>query len=247
MGGVIVTDKNWDDTALPRLSGESPDVYPGSPLAVIGLWVFALRERFRANTGEPLPWVWADTLRPEDTEDGNPLPDGHPRKLLIDSQYNVKKGERNYRPAIYIGRGGAPVTPIKTILDNKAGVYLPMDMQAHYCQAQMAISMECESADVGESSALGETVWGFILATRDIFRKDFGLHEITEPILGDTTPIKVDKEVWVTPVQFAVSYDVRWGTFPIAPKLREIAGTLSTGYTDATTFFQSFALREIDE
>lgn len=244
MGGIVVTDKIINGNALPRLSGEYEDVCPGTPLAVIGLFVFALRARFTENAGEPLPWVWSDTLRPEDTEDGNPPPAGEPRKLLIDSAYNVKKNVRNYRPAIYVGRGGNNITPVKLAIDNKAGMYLPTSLKAYYCQAQMPLVIEIESADSGESSTIGDVVWSFILMTRDIFRCDFGLHEITEPILGDTLPSKMDKEIWTTAVSFSTTFDMRWGTVPIAPKLFEIAARVTTGYTSATEFYQSIAVRK---
>ncbi len=245
MGGITVD--SGPRVRLPRLTGESPDVFPGSPLAVIGLWVFALRERFALDVGTPMPWVWEPNLRPEDAEDGNPPPDGSPRKLLIDSAYNVKKEERNYRPAIYVGRGGGPVTPNKLAIDNKAGVHFPTHLRAYWCQAQMPVVMECESSDSGESSTIAETAWAFVLSTRDIFRADFGFHEITEPSMTDTIPSKIDKEIWTTNVQFGVSYDLRWGVTPIAPKLRDIAVRLSAGYTDATAFYQDIALRDEQE
>jgi len=245
MGGITVN--SGPRVRLPRLEGENPDVFPGSPLAVIGLWVFALRERFAATAGAPLPWIWDADLRPEDSEDGDPLPDGSPRKLLIDSAYNVKKEARNYRPAIYVGRGGGAVTPNKMALDNSAGRNHQLDFRAYYCQAQMPINMECESSDSGESSTIAETVWGFVLSTRDIFRADFGFHEITEPAMTDTAPSKTDKEIWTTNVQFGVAYDMRWGTTPIAPKLRDIALRLMAQYPDSAAFFRDIALRDGEE
>jgi hypothetical protein len=106
----------------------------------------------------------------------------------------------------------------------------------------MPVVFECKSEAFGESSAIGETAWAFILASRDIFRKDFGLHEITEPVLSDTMPDKTDKEVWVTNVQFQVTYDLRWGVVPIAPRLRDIA--LHAGLKNNPNFFTDIALRD---
>ncbi len=244
MGGIVEVNRGPRNTRLPRLSeGEGADVFPGSPLAVIGLWVFALRARFEYDAAFPLPWAWDTDLRPEDNEDGEPPPEGSPRKLLIESAYNIAKPERNYRPAIYVGRGGGPVSPQKLSVNNKVGEHIPTGFEAFHCYATMPVVFECEAETSGESSAIAETAWSYVISTRNIFRKDFGFHEITEAVLGDTVPNKKDKETWVTTVQFQVQYDMRWGTTPIAPRLRDMALKL-TGNTGGDTFFVRLALRD---
>lgn len=242
--GIIVTNKTQSGASLPRLAtGESPDVFPGSPLAIIGLWIFALQQRFLYSASMPMPWVWVDNLRPDDDEDGDPLPAGEPRKLLIESAYNVEKDNRNYYPAIYVGRNGGPVKANKISVNNFVGQKKETGFKAFHCLADMPITFECESENQGESSTVAETAWAFVLTTREIFREDFGLHDILEPILGDTVPVKRDKEVWVTPVQFNVQYDVRWGVTPIAPKLRDLALAIS-GQGGAADYFVQLALRD---
>lgn len=244
---LIITNKNWRNQSLPRLEGEGSDVFVGSPLAVIGLWLFAIRQRLAFSPETPMPWVWDPSYRPADDQDGNPLPDGSPRKVVVESAYNTEKAIRNYRPAIYVGRGGGSVQPMKAAIDNLAGVYQPTGLRVFHCMAGMPIIIECESDNAGESSALAETVWGFILATRDIFRKDFGLHDVTEPSLGDTIPGKRDKEVWSTTVSFNVTYDQRWGTEPIAPVLRDIKMQLNAQQGSSAEFFESLVLQTVGE
>lgn len=247
MGGIIKVNTGPHGTKLPRLAeGEGVDVFPGSPLAVIGLWVFALRARFEYDSSAPLPWAWDDDLRPKDDEDGEPLPDGEPRKLQIESSYNVDVPYRNYRPAIFVGRGGGPVTTNKMSVNNRVGKYIPTGFEVFHCYASMPISFECEAETSGESSSIAETAWAYVLATRGIFREDFGFHEITEPVLGDTVPSKEDKEIWVTPVQFQVQYDMRWGVTPIAPKLRDMAIRLM-GNVSGEEFFVKLAMRDQTE
>lgn len=245
MGGIrIRTDENWRQGALPRLEGENEDIMPGSPLAVIGLWIFALRNRFSYSINEPLPWVWRSELKPENDQDGNPLPDGSPRKLLIESAYNVEKAVRNYRPAIYVGRSGGPVIIQKNSVNNLVGTVFPTGLKAYHCMATMPMIFECEAEAAGESSALAESAWAFVLTTREIFRKDFGLHEITEPVLGDTTPTKTDKEIWATNVQFHVTYDMRWSTRPIAPILKDLSVTLQA-QEDLNNYLTELAIRDV--
>jgi hypothetical protein len=147
--------------------------------------------------------------------------------LLIDSAYNIEKAARNYRPAIYVGRGA--VRALKMSVNNFVGEYFPTQHKAYHCFASMPIVIECESEAAGESSTIAETVWAFVLSTREIFRETCGFHEITEPVLGETTPDTTDKQIWVTPVQFEVQYDVRWGVKPIAPFLRDLTMKLSPG------------------
>jgi hypothetical protein len=242
MGGIVETNIGARGMHLPRGEGEAADVYVGSPLAIIGLWVLALRERFNANLGEPLPWVWRANLRPDDAENGEPLPEA-PRNLVIESAYNVEKAHRNYRPAIYVGRGRATAT--KIAVDNRAGNFIPTGFKAHYGHVTMPIIFDCESENSAESTTIAETAWGFVLATRDIFRSSFGLHDIVEPALEETTPGALDKNTWTTQVAFNVVYEQRWGTRPIAPVLREIAAQLEAGTSDGGTTLQQLAARDI--
>jgi hypothetical protein len=228
------------------MENEGADVFPGSPLAVIGLFVFAVRARFQDTEASPLPWVWEDTLSPFADEDGFPIPDGSPRKMQIESTYNVSNPERNYRPAIYIGRGGGVVSANKVSVDNRVGTHIPTGFNAYHCYANMPITFECEAETSGESSAIAETAWAFVLSSRDIFRRNFGFHEVTEPVLGDTEPSERDDEIWITRVQFQVQYDMRWGVTPIAPKLRDLAVRLSEK-DGSEDFYRSLAVRRLTE
>lgn len=242
MGGIVVTNQGWRNNGMPRLEGENVDVFPGSPLAVIGLWVFALRQRFTPDESFPMPWIWTDDLQPEIGEDGEPLPDGVPRKILIESAYLIEKSERNYRPAIYVGRFGGSLNAEKLSVDNKVGVRFPDQYKAYHCHGVMPVVFECESSSSGESSTIGETAWAFVLTCRDIFRKDFGFHEITEPVLSDTVQDEKDKEVWITRVSFSVTFDIRWGVVPVAPRLRDMA--LRMGLRTNPDYFTTIALRD---
>jgi hypothetical protein len=251
MGGIIQTNTGIRRTKLPRLSGENADVMPGSPLAVIGLWVEALRHRFNANPAEPLPWVWMNELRPAENEAETPLqPDpnnphgtiGSPRRLLIDSAYNIEKAARNYRPALYVGRGTVHV--IKHALNNFVGEKFQNQFKAYHCLVNMPITVECESEASGESGTIGDTVWAYVLTCREIFRETLGFHEITEPVLGETVLSTTDKTIWVTPVQFEVQFDIRWGVTPIAPVLRDLVVKLSS-MSDPDTYLQTIAARDL--
>ena len=239
----IRANKNWRGGSIPRLAeGESPDVFPGSPLAVIGLWVYALRERFKPQEAFPLPWVWTQELRPDDDEDGS---NDHPRKIHIESAYNTEKPVRNYRPYIVAGRGKGNTTADKVSVNNLVGRNHYTGLKVYHCFATMPVVLECASEASGESATIAELVWAFVLSTRELLREGFGFHDITEPVMGDTLPREDDKEVWVTNISFQVQYDMRWGTEPIAPVLREI-GLRLQAQEDYHSIFIDLALRDED-
>ncbi len=263
MGGVIIETDASFRYPLPRLKNEAADVAPGTPLAVIGLWMAALQARFDpsnlgANLGqgvegtgnntfseeenvEPLPWMWDGNLQPGD-ECTTPPEDTGPTRLLIDAAFNTDRSARNYRPAVYIDRGD--VTVQKIVTDNKAGVELPTSEKGYWTLANMPISIECEAEGVAESSLIADTVWFFILATRDIFKESFGFYDITEPMLGRTIKHETDKEVWITPVHFAVTIELRWGTRKISPILREMGLRIQKSGEDPNLVYHQIALRD---
>ena len=239
---VVTVDTGNRGTALPRLTDEAADVFPGSPLAVIGLMIAVIRARFAPDEAYPLPWIWTENHRPEDDEDGDPLPEGSPRKLAVESAYNTEKSMRDYFPAVYIGRNGGPMTASATGTGDFVGEKKQVQFKAYHCYADMPITMECESENFGESSAIAELIWAYILTCRQILRQDFGFQTVTYPVLGDTLPTDRSKDIWVTSVQFQVSFDVRWATIPHAPVLRDLGVTLR-GRGGAEGYLTSLALR----
>jgi len=224
MGGIISTGQDGFGNPLPRLKdGEHRDVAPSNPISVVSLLVYTLRQYLSYDSQERLPWLWDALLRPEDTEDGNvPIEEsGSARKILIEPGFNVEKSSRNYRPAIYVDRG--TVRPIKMAINNFVGTQFQTGLKAYHCLYNMDVIVECHSDVNNESCIIADTVGDYFLATRDVFRETLGLHELTEPVIGETRPNKTDNEYWITPVQFSVQYDKRWGTKPITPIAREIA------------------------
>lgn len=239
----VIVNTGIRNTALPRLADETPDVFPGSPLAVIGLMIAILQARFKPDPAYPLPWIWVENLRPEDDEDGEPLPDGSPRKIMIESAYNVEKSVRNYYPTIYIGRNGGAITPNQSSTGDFVGERKQDQYRAYHCFANMPLTFECEAENAGTSSTIAEIAWSFILTCRQIIRQDFGFQTVSHPILGDTIPTERNKDIWVTPVQFNVSFDARWGTVPHAPILRDLSVQLR-GREGAESYLTTLALRE---
>ena len=239
---VIKVNQGVRGTKLPRLEGENADVFPGSSLAVLGLWIYVLRARLAPDAAHPLPWIWAEDLRAEDAQDGDPLPEGSPRKVQIESAYNVEKQARNYYPSVYVGQGGGVITAQQSSVGDLAGKYRPTEYQAYHCFAGMPITFECEAETAGEAKTIGDILWSFVVCNRQICREEFGFQEITHPVLGDAVPAERDKEIWVVSVRFQVTFDMRWTTIPHDPVLRDIGITLR-GRDNAEGYLTSLALK----
>ena len=239
---IVKVNTGARGTKLPRLEGENEDVFPGSSLAVIGLWIYVLRARFAPDPAHPLPWVWEEDLRAEDDQDGDPPPDGSPRKVQIESAYNVEKQARNYYPSVYVGRGGGPITAEPSSVGDLVGKHRPTEYQAYHAFAGMPITLECEAENAGEANTIGDILWSFVLCNRQICREEFGFQEITHPILGDAKSTERDKEIWVVPVQFKVTFDMRWTTIPHQPVLRDM-GVVLRGRENAEGYLTSLALK----
>jgi hypothetical protein len=222
----IVVDKGIRGTKLPRLEGENADVFPGSSLAVLGLWIYILRARFAPDTYHVLPWIWAEDLRAEDDQDGDPLPDGSPRKIQIESAYNTEKQPRDYYPSVYVGRSGGAITVQQTAVGDYVGEHRPTKYQAYHAFAGMPLTFECEAETSGEAQTIGDILWSFVLCTRQICREEFGFQAISHPVLSDVEPFERSKSLWRVSVQFQVSFDMRWTTLPHDPVLRDVSATL---------------------
>ena len=264
---LILTNENYLGGPLPRATEESRRVAPGTPLALVGLFMLAIRQRFSyqsvahsilgggsvglpedgaysedsdADT-EQVPWVWNDDLLPNNECPQPENPDLVRTRILIDSGFNIHRSTHNYRPAIYVDHGNTIAQ--KVVVDNRAGKHLPSGLVAYYCFANTEMVIECNAETPGESSLIGETVWFFLLATRDIFRKDFGLHDISEPVLGKTYNDVEDKEVWKTPISFGVTSELRWAVRPIAPLVNDIALVIRKQGVTPDTLYQQVALQ----
>lgn len=205
---------------LPLIDGQHKDVFPGSPMALVGLFTEVIRARFRDDNAVGLPWIW----RPDPT----PLPDetgeeDAPRTLYIESQYTEEPDARNFRPAILVEKEDTQL--LKLWLGNRAAIDVPTRLQVFIAHALTPISILCLSTARGESANLGDLTFAHIVTCRDEIRATFGIHDIMPPVLGKTTIYRRnpnENETWSTPVGFQVQYKFLWRTWPVAPVLQDI-------------------------
>jgi hypothetical protein len=234
--------QTYNGKALPLEIGEHPNVTVGSPLAVIGLFVLALQHRFspgaRGTEGllgdspdlrdpvswedpvdpEPLPWIWTGDLKPAD--ECTPGNTRAPRPIFVGPAFDKNKGIRNYRPAIYVDRGNVVIQKVSN--NNFVGQHSASGLEAFGAIAKIPIQIDCIGESYGDSSIIADTVWFYILASRNILSRTFGFHQIVEPVLGATLPEENDKQVFHTQIFCDVELFLRWSTRPIAPLINDI-------------------------
>jgi hypothetical protein len=139
---------------------------------------------------------------------------------MIEPAFSEHAEARNYRPAIYVDKG--ETAPSKVAIGNFAGQNIPHAVKGFYSIATIPIEIECVSDKKGESAILADTVWFYMLAGREQVVKTFGLHDMSNPILGRTSPSERDKVEWSTRVTFTIDAHLRWATQPVAPLLQSI-------------------------
>lgn len=207
----------------PKQPQDRNAVAAGSPLAVLGIFLEALRERFREDAG--LPFAWHE----------DPSTTG----VLIEAGYNVEVEARNFVRALYVNR--LQTSPAQIAVGDRGGVRLPDHKEGFLAHMSMSMSIDCVSADAGESMLLGDIVQHFLLASRRVLAGMYAFHDVGVPELGQTAPYSHDQDKFSTPVSFTVVFPVRWSTVKIRPLLAEIvtrAADSETGLDAAGHFVE---------
>jgi len=210
----------------PHAHQDRTKIAAGSPLAILGLLLEGLRERFNeeANIGV----VWRDDVQTTD--------------ILIEAGYNVETEARNVGRALYVNRLSS--VPSSLVLNNHAGTDLPSSMEGFMCMMQSQITIDCVSNDAGDRSLLGDIVQHFFIGSKKIFEGWYGIHDMSLAELGQTQPFTHDQDKWSTTVAFRLQYQVRWSAVKIRPLLQDVSMHVADGTvvarhaTAATTSLQ---------
>jgi hypothetical protein len=196
----------------PHGNQDRTKIAAGSPLAILGLLLEGLRERF--NEEASIGIVWRDDVQTTD--------------ILIEAGYNSETESRDSGRALYVNRLSS--VPSSLVLNNHAGTDLPSSLEGFMCMMQSQITIDCVSNDAGDSSLLGDIVQHFFIGSKKIFEGWYGIHDMSLAELGQTQPFSHDQTKWATTVAFRLQYQVRWSAVKIRPLLQDI----STHITDGT-------------
>lgn len=202
-------------------------IRPGSPMAIIGLFVELIRWRFDKSYG--MPWYYDNDIKLT--------------KIAIESAYNEDDAHRNYRPAIYVDKDESTIG--RTAVGDFVGQNLATGQKGFWGLNTIPILIECVAGKKGESMIIADLLQIYLHASSDLIQAQFGLHEMTPVNLGRTQPYERDKlQQWVTSVTFSIQVPTRWSNTPTTPIIRGIIAKFkASGATSENDFFQSIALR----
>lgn len=188
----------------PKAAQDQNKIAAGSPLAIQGIFLEIIRERFRTDAG--IDWAWD----PDPTKTG----------ILIEAGYNEETESRNQAPAIYVIR--LQSVPARWAIGDRAGMHNPTDLEAFNALMTVSLSIECVSNDAGESAILGDIVQFMLICSQDVIEREFGFHSVGMPILGQTSVYDRDNRRWATINTMEVQFQIRWNQTPIRPLVNQV-------------------------
>lgn len=213
------------DGGFLRAEGQHPDVFPGSPDAILGVFLAVLQARFY-DTYDPLPWMWSPDPTPDTDDNGSP---DTPRRIYIEREGASYPDARNVRPALLVGRGVIQYSRIGA--GHRAVHDYPRGGEMLVCHANTVVRVACLSREDGESAVLADTVASFFLASAPEIRAAFQIIGIEPPQIGETSLRRFgqnDIEFHETQVGIPIEFNHKWYRWPLAPVLREARLHLDT-------------------
>ena len=225
---------------MARAPGQHPDVYPGSPSGLIGVFVALLRTRFTSEFSQgplALPWYWSPDATPTN-DDGGPLPCDPPgtsppgRRIAIEKQSQEYPDAKDTRPGLFVGRSVMNYT--SQGVTNKIEQTYPTMADVMSAIVGFPLSVNCCSREEGENDTLADTVASFLFASQDEICELFHLTHAQPPQIGEPEIVRRapgNVEFHRTTVSMYFETKITWRRWPIAPRLNDIRLriTASTG------------------
>jgi hypothetical protein len=197
----------------PAELGQLFEIKVQSPLAIVGAFLYLVRNRFKDDPANQLNWKWRDD--PGTTE------------VTIEAQFNQNTESRDVRPGIYIDRDQTTYGKVSIgNHDQNQHRLLQTDHTHHYSVGQTDIIMECVSPARGESMQLADIVHTYLESSKYIIQAVFGFRDISPIIMGRTVPMEKQTDLHVTQLNFRIDYETRWATTPAAPVLKGLGAHL---------------------
>lgn len=228
------------DNGQGLLKEHHPDVFSYSELAIQGIFVEIIRERFRGVNLRDCPWYWSDDVTPKEDEENTP---DAPRKLYVEAQYLEFPDARNYRPAVLVDTNGQ--IGEKQVINNFAGRRPQDQKEAFWLPTTTPVEILVVDDRRGTCSVLADIIWMHLLSGRNLIRGTFGFQDMTEPVKSKVQPFRRDKDLWEVLITFNTKAPIRWVTTPIAPMMNQIRARLTMlGDGDMSLGAMSISLRQ---
>ncbi len=219
----------------PRLAGAGDDIFSGTLLAYAGIFVAVLQARF-AEAG--LPWRWQPNYEVTDEQAATPEA---PAPIYIGSVYAEEPSTRDVLPRIEVSMPGAELQ--KFVVGNRANIRQQDRTELFIALDNVEARIKCFGGSAGEAGVIADIARIQIVATMNVVREIFNIHEISLPSISEPTEQQeaAGKPAnFVSTLSFRVQSKVQWATRPDVPLLQEIAVDIKKG----GSLLRSFALRK---
>lgn len=184
-------------------------VMAGSPLAVQGIFLEALREYFM-NPDAPFQWNT----------------DANSSQILIEAGANPMPEENNPSRGIFVVRAGSDAT--KIMLGDRMGIDIPTGQEGFYANMVTSLAVECISAAKGECEVLGDFVQHFLIASRRIIEAQYGFQSMSMASMSAVSTYQYDARYFAVTLSFNTTHAFRWTTVKIAPTLNQLVVHMKT-------------------
>jgi hypothetical protein len=216
---------------IPPSLLEQKNVQLNSPLALIGAFIYIVRERFQPNNNTRYTW----------------LDNKSATSVLIEASYEKNDEVRDARPAIYTDKGQT-VYQQRAISnrDQWSPSLQTRRLEQFYMEVETDIKIDVVAATKGESVTLADIVQQHITCSQRIIETFFTLRRISPSILGRTEPFLKDQTLWNSPLEFRVNTEFRWATLPVAPVMREIFVNTTAEINEQEDFFRQVYIQSLN-
>lgn len=219
---------NSDSMVRPQAPQDAERIVAGSPLAVQGIFIEILRERFAEDANLDVVW------KADPTETG----------ILIEAAYNEETDARTNTPSLYVER--VQTIPSNIVVGDRAGVRLKDHLEGFYCIMAVDLQIDCVANDRGVSSVIADIVQWMLLASSDVIQRYFGFRDLAKPMMSATVPFERNQTKWNTPITMQVQYEVRWAQMPIGPLLQQIGSRITmANATSPEEYFHEVTLNSL--
>lgn len=209
----------------------NPEIPVKSPLALIGVFLSILRERFSPGNG--LTWTYSEG---EDARLTNPI--------SIEAGRNEHTEEKNKRPAIYVLRG--PVGFKQAGIGDYNAIQMKSGARVYYATAETSFNFVVESNEEGEAAQIADIVLSTVMMGSDLIERAFAFRKLGPFGISAASRPVYDNDVSQIVISMGLTYDVRWGTIPISPLLNEIVvKSRNSNYNSNDEYFTEIYKRSI--
>jgi hypothetical protein len=219
--------------AIPRPANAAAVqiVQLSTPLAILGMFIAVIRERFKeSNFSDPeRSWYWV----PEEAGTG----------VFIESGWNENLEARSVRPGVWVDCMQHVYRTSGVGRNDQMSEVVQHTHVRHHSFAETDIVIDCTARKRGESMLLGSMVQDFVQASTTLITRFYGLRQISDTLLNRAAPFEKDDTLWNSQVNFRVSYEVRWGTIEVPRILHQVTSTIIASGDPVESFLET-AVRE---